>query len=97
LSDPATILRLSFAGLKSAKTRRARALWNGEAARIDSHEMDCLRIEARRSEHLRTATQLDGAANALLALDYDPNREEIARIRAAADQYRDLARSEGAA
>lgn len=76
--------------------RRARALWNCEAARIDSHEMDRLRVEARRAEYLREAKQLDGAANALLALGYDLDCEEITRLRAAANQYRDLAGKEGA-
>jgi hypothetical protein len=87
----------SIANKLGLKLRRARAFWNMEAACIRSEEMDLLRVEARRAEHLRTATQLDGAAHALLALDYEANRSEAASLRAAADRYRNLARGEGAA
>lgn len=75
--------------------RRVRSFWARDARRIESHEMDRLRIEARRAEHLRTAGQLDEAAHALLALDHDGNSAEATRLRSAADQYRDLARAEG--
>jgi hypothetical protein len=83
--------------LKTFTTSRIAKMWAKDARAIRSDEMDLLRVEARRAEHLRTATQLDGAAHALLALDYEANRSEAASIRAAADRYRDLARGEGAA
>ncbi len=74
---------------------RVAKMWARDARIISSVEMDRLREEARKAELLRTATQLDGAAHALLALDIDRNREEVARLRDAAAQYRNLARSKG--
>jgi hypothetical protein len=75
--------------------RRTRALWGGECARIDAHEMDRLRRAAASAENLRIAAKLDGAAHALLAFDADFHGPEIARIRALADRHRALARGEG--
>jgi hypothetical protein len=96
-SDKLKAILPRIARMVGITPRRAQALWSGEAKRIESHEMDRLRVEARRAEHLRTATQLDGAAHALLALDYEANRSEAASLRAAADRYRNLARGEGTA
>ena len=76
--------------------RRARAIYAGEARRIESYELDGLRAAAAKAEALRTAAQLDGAAHALVAMDSDFHGPEIARLRAAADQYRALAGKQGA-
>lgn len=45
----------AYRGLKLRSTRRARALYNGEAKRVDAHEMDALRRAAvKELEHART-------------------------------------------
>jgi hypothetical protein len=75
--------------------RRARALWNGEAARIESHEMDVLRAAAAQAEASRTAAQIDGAANALLALGEDCDRATIDRLRRVAGDLRNAASPKG--
>ena len=71
--------------------RRVRALWNAEAARIDSHEMDRLRAAAAKAETLRHAANLDGAAHALLAIDADFHGPEIDRLRRLACELRGIA------
>ncbi len=71
--------------------RRARAIYAGEARRIESYELDGLRAAAAKAEALRTAAQLDGAAHALLAIDADFHRPEIDRLRRLACELRGIA------
>lgn len=58
----------AYRRLKLKTERRARALWNGEAQRVDGWEMDALRralLERARDEHARTKRTIERLERAL--------------------------------
>lgn len=61
--------------------RRVRAIWHGEARRIDGHELDALRAAAKPKEQNTHAARLIAAALSLEAIDADFHRAEIDRLR----------------
>jgi hypothetical protein len=61
--------------------RRARAIWHGEARRIEGHELDALRAAAKPKDQNTHAVRLFAAATALEAIDADFHRSEIDRLR----------------
>lgn len=58
----------AYRELKLRTERRARALWHGEALRVDASEMDALRqavLQRAREEHARTRRRIEQIEAAL--------------------------------
>jgi len=96
VAEASTLLRHSAGHDGSVKTRinrqarkfgwgyrRTRAIWHKEARRVDVHELDALRTEARKA-----AERLYRLANAMETTDPAFFESDIAAARAQADRLR---------
>lgn len=75
----------AFRKLKLASERRARAIWNSEARRIDAHEMDALRVaalEEYRREKQRAQDRIAALEAALIHQDPDFHEPSIQALGA---------------
>lgn len=92
LIDPRIPLKSAIPGLASRlglSARRVRALWNGEARRIDADEIKALRSAALQNEVVHARKQvarLQAMAARLEAVDADFHAPDIAAARAQADR-----------
>jgi len=73
----------AYRQLKLKSERRARALWNGEALRVDAYELDSLRAAAlsqARQEYADTRNRILALEAALRLQDEDFHSDQIAAL-----------------
>lgn len=74
----------AYRKLKLRSVRRARSIWNGEAKRIDHHEMTALQaavLKRARIEHARTRDRIASLETALRVADENYFSDQIGALR----------------